>query len=367
MTTDVLHRPLRIGVVSLNVHPFAADDDSEVPPRTRLQREYVAGLVRSIADRGDAVALHTVAASRTAVPDGVEVHESTSAGQGAATCLELLEAAKQDSEMLLQAWSQDPPDVVHAHFWTSGLAAELAARELSVPVVQSLYGVDAAVRRPAGDDKERRARLQLASAVARNGQAVIAMSSADADALYGLGVDRAVTRVVPPGFDAVSPPVGSRMPDVAAGLRVLALVDRGDSEAVEELGWVAQRVNRIRLAVRHPGSPPDLSDLIGESDVVVALTGSDAPAGPVLQAMASGRPVVSVEGGPAGDAVVDDVTGILVRRHHRRDLVRALLRLVDDPCTAEAMGQAGYDRVATRYTWSRIAEESLAVLSSARR
>lgn len=42
---------------------------------------------------------------------------------------------------LADRWSCDPPDVIHAHFWTSGLAVLAAARDLDIPVVQTFHSL----------------------------------------------------------------------------------------------------------------------------------------------------------------------------------------------------------------------------------
>src|SRR5215470_14399749 len=45
------------------------------------------------------------------------------------------------SDHLARRWQQDPPDVAHAHFWTSGLAALAGARGLNLPVVQTFHSL----------------------------------------------------------------------------------------------------------------------------------------------------------------------------------------------------------------------------------
>src|SRR5215472_18755247 len=43
------------------------------------------------------------------------------------------------ASQLADRWSCDPPDVIHAHFWTSGLAALAGARDVDIPVVQTFH------------------------------------------------------------------------------------------------------------------------------------------------------------------------------------------------------------------------------------
>src|ERR1700709_1797929 len=49
---------------------------------------------------------------------------------------DLLPHMAEFAEDLSRQWKANRPDVVHAHFWMSGLAALQAARPLGIPVVQ---------------------------------------------------------------------------------------------------------------------------------------------------------------------------------------------------------------------------------------
>src|SRR5215510_2223112 len=140
------------------------------------------------------------------------------------------------SDHLARRWQQDPPDVAHAHFWTSGLAALAGARGLNLPVVQTFHSLGAlhtdAAHRPAGASRPARgsgparrpasarasrraggaarrqqdagnelARIRLEVCLARNANAVLATSSEQMTKLTGLGVPRTSIRVVPWGVD----------------------------------------------------------------------------------------------------------------------------------------------------------------------
>src|SRR5215469_16105260 len=70
------------------------------------------------------------------------------------------------ASQLADRWSCDPPDVIHAHFWTSGLAALAAARDLDIPVVQTFHSL--------GNGG---ARSRLEAAIGRSAAAVTANSA----------------------------------------------------------------------------------------------------------------------------------------------------------------------------------------------
>ena len=52
---------------------------------------------------------------------------------------------------LKKAWSARRPDIVHAHFWMSGLASLRAAHRLGLPVVQTFHALGTVKRRHQGD------------------------------------------------------------------------------------------------------------------------------------------------------------------------------------------------------------------------
>src|SRR5262245_9185252 len=148
------------------------------------------------------------------------------------------------SDHLARRWRQDPPDIAHAHFWTTGLAALAGARGLNLPVVQTFHSLGvprahglhrpATASRPGGgpstargsgparrsgrargpgqaggpggarrqrDTGHQQARIRLEVSLARNANAVLATSSEQMTKLTGLGVPRASIRVVPWGVD----------------------------------------------------------------------------------------------------------------------------------------------------------------------
>jgi glycosyltransferase involved in cell wall biosynthesis len=74
--------------------------------------------------------------------------------------------------------------------------------------------------------------------------------------------------------------------------------------------------------------------------------------------MALGIPVVA--GNPlAAEAVIDGVTGVHVSPITAATLTAPLRGLLGNHVARRAMGSAGRDRVASRYSWGRIATETL--------
>jgi phosphatidylinositol alpha-1,6-mannosyltransferase len=74
---------------------------------------------------------------------------------------------------------------------------------------------------------------------------------------------------------------------------------------------------------------------------------------------------VAGRSGGSDEAVVDEVTGVLVEGAEPKAVALALSRLLLEPTRAAAMGAAGRLRVEREFTWTRRSRELAAVLARA--
>jgi glycosyltransferase involved in cell wall biosynthesis len=127
---------------------------------------------------------------------------------------------------------------------------------------------------------------------------------------------------------------------------------RGNLERqVHELG-VADRVRF--LGVRF-----DVPDLLRAADVFALTSVSEAASLTLLEAMASGLPVVVTDVGGNPEIVRQGIDGLLVPRGDDRAAAAAFLRLLDDPTAAARMGAAGRARVHECYRLEQTIEAYL--------
>jgi len=297
-------------------------------------------------------------------------------------------------------WAVRRPDVVHAHFWMSGMAAVSAAAPLGLPVVQTFHDLGSVKRRhQRSDDTSPPGRVAAERAVAGRVDRVIATCTDEVFELARLGAPRRRATVVPCGVDtsAFSPdgPVHLRsdrprlvalgrlvrrkgVDEVIAALRRLPdaelLVAGGPAGSGSSGAWLDRDpdARRLRHAAAAAGvadrvrllgavARPDVPALLRSADAVVCVPWYE-PFGIVpLEAMACGRPVVASAVGGIQDTVVDQVTGLLVPPRRPDVLAAALRTLLAAPTQALAFGVAGRDRVLARYGWDRIAEATAAV------
>ena len=135
-------------------------------------------------------------------------------------------------------------------------------------------------------------------------------------------------------------------------------------EALQEL---SQRLG-VEEAVIFAGFVPDeqLPLYYAAADVVVLPSREIRPGVPVegfgitlMEAAASGKPVVAGNVGGTDDAVVDGVTGLLVDPNDVEAVADAILALLNDPAKAAQMGAAGRERAVADFTWAMQAERFL--------
>jgi phosphatidylinositol alpha-1,6-mannosyltransferase len=84
-----------------------------------------------------------------------------------------------------------------------------------------------------------------------------------------------------------------------------------------------------------------------------------------LEAAAAGKASVAGRSGGAGEAVVDEETGLLVEGDEPKAVALAVAQLLTDPDRSAAMGAAGRQRVEHEFTWSRRAGELGDILARA--
>jgi glycosyltransferase involved in cell wall biosynthesis len=108
-----------------------------------------------------------------------------------------------------------------------------------------------------------------------------------------------------------------------------------------------------------------LPPLLRSADLLVNLNQHDPSAITSIQAMACGTPVVASAVGGQVDAVVDGTTGILVEPGRPALLAQKIRALLAHPMQLEAFSVAATDRARSRYSWDRIAHETLAVYDTA--
>lgn len=384
---------MRIDMVSEHASPLAALGGADAGG----QNVQVAELATGLARRGYDVVVHTRRDSPT-LPERVRTDEGFTVRHMAAGPPEpvpkddLLPHMDAFAAQLAETWANSPPDLVHAHFWMSGLAAQRAAADLDVPVLQTFHALGRVKRREQGaKDTSPPRRIELEAQIARGADWVIATCTDEVDELAEMGVPPERTAVLPCGIDldrffpaAPREPrrgpqrilsIGRLVERKGVDVMIRAMRDLPDARLLiaggpAEAEWADDpEVNRLRAVARQAGVADrtdflgqvlhdDAPDLYRSVDVVASVPWYE-PFGTVpLEAMACGVPVVVSAVGGHLDTVVDGRTGLHVPPHDPAATARAVGELLDRPGLRAELGTAGAHRVQARYGWERLVSEA---------
>ncbi len=229
--------------------------------------------------------------------------------------------------------------------------------------------------------------LRMQVRVAQALPAIVTVSaSSRADISHQMGVDPARIAVVPVGVDhtvfrplpGVVPRPGQLMVTSSSDVPMKGLVPL--LEAVAKLR--TERPVRLTVVGRpRPGgrvdraierlglggvvscvtgiSDDELARRYGEAQVAIVPSLYEGFSLPAVEAMACGVPVVATTGGALPEVVGDDgTTGLLVPPDDPGALAAAIARLLDDPALRARLGEAGRQRVMSRFTWQVTARET---------
>jgi glycosyltransferase involved in cell wall biosynthesis len=361
------------------------------------QNLHVAELAKALARCGHEVRVHTrqdavSPSGQVELAPGVTVDHVPAGPPEPVPKDELLPYMAAFGDHLADAWAVSPPDVVHAHFWMSGLAALTGVRHRPVPVVQTFHALGSVKQRHQGDrDTSPAGRIRMERAIARAVAKVVATCSEEVFELARLGVQRRQITVVPCGVDLeqftdrgpVAPRTG-RPRILTVGrlverkgfdvlIRSLAAVPGAelliaggppaaeldaDAEAcrllaVAEQCGVSDRVHLLGAVGR-----ADMPALMRSADVIACAPWYEPFGMVAVEAMACGIPVVASAVGGLTDTVIDGVTGVLVPPHSPDRMAAALRTLLGDRSLQLSFRSAALDRARSRYAWDRIAVET---------
>jgi glycosyltransferase involved in cell wall biosynthesis len=380
---------MRIALVSEHANPLAAVGGVDAGG----QNVHVDALAGRLALAGHAVTVFTRrdeedAPLRVTAPTGYVVEHVPAGPAREIPKDDLLQHMPAFARYLEQRWTEDPVDVVHAHFWMSGIASTRAARRVGVPVLQTFHALGTVKRRNQGAaDTSPTERIGFERRLCRQVDHVIATCSDEISELLALGLPASHATVIPCGVDTsvfrpgplpVTGTGGDRLlyvgrvverkgvgnivealgslPGVTLDIAGGPPLDRLDEDVeIARLRRIASRVGVLdRVRFLGAVSRAEVPALMRAADVVVDVPWYE-PFGIVpVEAMACGRPLVGSAVGGLLDTVVPGVTGELVPPRRPDLLAPVLDELLADPLRRAAYGRAGRARAVKEYQWSRV-------------
>jgi len=388
---------MNIAMVSVHVSPVTTGAASH-----ESLRVHIAELARELGRKGHRVTIYT---RRDGIGTGERVRlaprvnvEFISAGNALPMSeQEVLPHIGEFADRLAKRLSAKRPDVIHAHHWLSGLAALSAADGLDIPIVQSFHGLASL---PGNGENASPARMRMERAIGRGVAALIATTETESAELARLGVARPRIAAVPSGVDAEKfKPQGRALLPRSSAPRIVMLSRRlaghGVTTVIEALARIPEaelvvaggppqaeldgdeNAHRLRIAAKEAGvadrvtflgriDAADVPGLLRSADLTVSLPAYESFGRVPVESMACGTPVIVTAVGGHLDTVIDDVTGVYAKPGRPVELAHRIRGLLAERTHLAALGIGGADRVRARYSWERIADETLKVYDSVR-
>jgi D-inositol-3-phosphate glycosyltransferase len=394
----------RVALLSLHTSPMEQPGSGDAGG----MNVYIRELASALAETGVEVEIFTrsTSAGQPAVehPDpGVCVHNVLAGPRNKIPKEELpglLHSLVAEIEQIRQRQPHGRYDVIHSHYWVSGIAGLELSELWDVPLVHTMHTM-AKVKNlllESGEQPEPRRREVGEHRIVDGAARIIANTSAEAAELVShYGADYDSIDIAPPGVDLAT---------FTPAFRTRSRAERGVPPEVFHLVF-AGRIQRLKgpqilikaaaqLRARRPeidlrltilgalsGNkdfnlrhliadagmddvvthlPPvgalELAAWFRSADVVVMPSYSESFGLVALEAQACGTPVVATRVGGLSRAICHGRTGLLVDGHHAEDWADALEALYDDPATREDMGRAAAIR-AESSGWQRTAAITL--------
>jgi glycosyltransferase involved in cell wall biosynthesis len=194
---------MKIDMISEHAGPLAA----LAGPDAGGQNVHVGGLAAALGRRGHEVTVLT-RRDNVELPDtivfapGVTVEHVTAGPMRHIPKDRPMPYLDDFAVALSRRWRISRPDIVHAHFWMSGIAALKGMREEPIPLVQSFHALGSVKQRhQKAADTSPVARIRLEGQIARSADAIVATCTDEVSelAIYGTPLGR--IHVVPCGVD----------------------------------------------------------------------------------------------------------------------------------------------------------------------
>ncbi|MCU1480612.1 MAG: glycosyltransferase family 1 protein [Subtercola sp.] len=383
---------MRVGLVSLHTSPLATPGTGDAGG----MNVYVVALAEALAERGVEVELLTRRTSleqpeiqRT--PAGVPVR-FLDAGPPHEVLKEDLPPIVGRFQSALAALPRF--DVLHSHYWLSGLAALPVATMNHCPHIQSLHTVAALknAERGVDDRPEPQARLNAERLLVTRSAATIVSTPAERAAIeaeYGARPER--MHVISPGVDTTlfraERPADAQEPLLLAlgriqplkgyelAIRALAAIDRAvrpmlviaggptpgaESYAAGLVALAAELQVAEWVQFAGPQSRAQVAELMRQASLLLLTSHSETYGLVALEAAASGTPVVSTRASGMAVSVFDGVSGVLLDDRDPVRWARVVTHLLTTP-GALARLSATAAEYGSQHSWQVTADETFAL------
>jgi glycosyltransferase involved in cell wall biosynthesis len=148
-------------------------------------------------------------------------------------------------------------------------------------------------------------------------------------------------------------------PDLNFSIEIVG--EGGERPGLEKLIRALNVSDRVTLL----GRRYDVPELLAESDLFALVSDSEGTPNAVMEAMASGLPIVATAAGDIPRLVDDGVHGFVVERSDGKALANRLRRLLVDHCLRSQMGAESRRRSKSEFGLSLLVQNTLAAYRAA--
>jgi D-inositol-3-phosphate glycosyltransferase len=285
-------------------------------------------------------------------------------------------------------------DVIHSHYWMSGVVGRRLAEEWRVPHVVMFHTLGEVKKRARITEHEPPARIEAERLIATTADGIVVASSHEKHLLSALyGADERVINVVPCGvnldlFQPMDKESARRTLGLKKGERIILFVGRieplkgidvligaaaqlhedenfrvlivgGDERAERQLEELRQHAARLGVdhhisfvgAVAHE----ELPVYYNAADVCVVPSYYESFGLVAIESMACGTPVVASRVGGLTSAISDGETGYLIPWRCPEPFAERLELLLDNDELRASFGRAAREAV-ERFRWANVAD-----------
>lgn len=141
------------------------------------------------------------------------------------------------------------------------------------------------------------------------------------------------------------------------------LVVAGDGKERARLTALAEELGLKNLSFAGRVPPDRMQELYDAADIYLNSPDIDNMPGSIIEAYASGLPVVTTNAGGIPYILTDEETGLMVQRDDHVAMARAAIRLLEDQALASKIIEAAH-RECSKYNWHFVREEWLKLYQS---
>jgi glycosyltransferase involved in cell wall biosynthesis len=223
-----------------------------------------------------------------------------------------------------------------------------------------------------------RAQLALQGLAYKSAHVIVANSTAAAEQLRQEGVPAGKVHTIPNGVDCGAFAGSERDRPLRSIMTVANLrPEKGHDVLIDAASRIVHRhpevefqivgdgplraslvrqvnLRGLRAKFHFLGERPDVPAQLAAADLFVLPSRSEACPNGVLEAMASGLPVVASRVGGVPELIEPGVNGVLVDADAPGQLADAVLDLIDRPAHARALGRAARDTAVQRFAFDRM-------------